>query len=472
MGATMNSKNVTLTALLLFFITLEVLIALDYVFKQQELRQKRVAVYSAIMQLQDQIGYAGLIYNFKNSILRPHEPNLQFDAANNYQVALQQVTKIEEVGSLVLGHLSMPRTREMLDAYLVRLSLLPELFAKHLTAREIDNNLRFDDHPSQREIQATTTRLTDELELQLVDTLKSSLRAGFLTLIGLLVTLIAVVRFFFKEQQEALMRSRILNDDLGRHKADLLRSQRVLLSMMQDLEKEKQQATRFNQQLRNKNKEMEQFIYTVSHDLRSPLVTIGAFALKLENELLATLTDKQAYRFQRIRANVSNMESLLVDLLDLSRIVHQALTLEVVGVQGVVDKQCALLEEEISQVKAQINIELPLEPVKANQHLLGQVILNLMTNAIRYRDPARRLVIDVSSTKSDDTTIISIRDNGIGIDAKYHRLIFDIFERLTSGQGTGVGLTIVKTIMDKHQGQVLVQSSLGEGCCFSLVFPN
>jgi signal transduction histidine kinase len=71
-----------------------------------------------------------------------------------------------------------------------------------------------------------------------------------------------------------------------------------------------------------------------------------------------------------------------------------------------------------------------------------------------------------------DTTIISIRDNGIGIDAKYHRLIFDIFERLTSGQGTGVGLTIVKTIMDKHQGQVLVQSSLGEGCCFSLVFPN
>jgi signal transduction histidine kinase len=103
---------------------------------------------------------------------------------------------------------------------------------------------------------------------------------------------------------------------------------------------------------------------------------------------------------------------------------------------------------------------------------LTEALLNLLTNAIRYRAPSRKLIIDISTTHSGTSTTIHVQDNGIGIDPKYHQLIFNIFERLSTGEGTGVGLTIVKTIMDKHNGKVSLNSAINTGSCFSLTFPD
>jgi signal transduction histidine kinase len=298
-------------------------------------------------------------------------------------------------------------------------------------------------------------------------------------LVALLLTLVATIRFFFKDQQKALAQSTMLNIKMEGHKVDMARSQAILLSMMEDVEKERRQAIKLNKKLVNKNKEMEQFIYTVSHDLKSPLVTISAFSHKLQLELVDKLTEKQAYRLSRIIENVDNMERVLTDLLDLSRIVQQAIETSEINVKQVVEQQSAVLEEGLLKANATINLADNLYTVNANERLMSEGLLNLLSNAIcymlyaiRYRDPAIPLLIDIFTSQTQLSTTIHVRDNGIGIDSKYHRLIFGIFEKLSATKGTGVDLTIVKTIMDKHNGKVLLASALGEGCCFSLEFPN
>ncbi|AOW78333.1 hypothetical protein A3Q34_16705 [Colwellia sp. PAMC 20917] len=468
----MNSKNSVLTALLLFFITLEVLIALDYVSKQKDMREQRVSVYSVIIKLQSQIGYVGLIHNFKNAILRPNEPHYRADAFENYRKANIQLDKLEAQGALILGQLNMLAVRDMLMAYKERLSLLPALTEKNMSISEVDNYLRYDDEPSHIEIKVVADKIAILLEEQMSGLLHNSLKFGFIVLVALLLTLVAIIRFFFKDQQNALAQSTMLNIKMERHKAEMARSQAILLSMMEDVEKERRQAIKLNKQLVNKNKEMEQFIYTVSHDLKSPLVTISAFSHKLQLELVDKLTEKQTYRMSRIIENVDNMERVLTDLLDLSRIVQQAIETSAINVKQVVEQQSAALEEGLLKANATINLADNLHTVNANQRLVSEGILNLLSNAIRYRDPVTPLLIDIFTSQTKLSTTIHVRDNGIGIDSKYHSLIFGIFEKLSATKGTGVGLTIVKTIMDKHNGKVLLTSALGEGCCFSLEFPN
>lgn len=468
----MNSKNLTLTALILFFITLEVLISLDFVRQEEGIRQKQVAAFQAIIELQNQIGYVGLIHNFKNYILRPEEVSYRENGLKNVQAALKQVEVLESLSADLLDELIMPATRNMLKAYQQRLEALPTMLEKNMSTREIDEVVRFSDAPSRHEIVTTAEKIVKEIDVNIAEITYSSLRASLVTLLALFVTLFIMLRYYFRDQQKALSASKNLNLNLQENKKNFQRSQSILISVMKDVEKEKHEASRLNEQLSAKNKEMEQFIYTVSHDLKSPLVTIGSFSKNLMTELSELINEKQQHRFNRIISNVENMEALLTDLLDLSKIVQQEITTTEVNVKQIVDAQCLVLENDLDESNAIINVADNIADINANERLLSEAILNLLSNAIRYRDPERQLVVDIYSSESESGTTLHVNDNGIGIDAKYHELIFRIFERLSTLEGTGVGLTIVRTIMDKHHGKVLLESSLGQGACFSLTFPN
>lgn len=227
-----------------------------------------------------------------------------------------------------------------------------------------------------------------------------------------------------------------------------------------------------NRQLSEKNREMEQFIYTVSHDLRSPLVTIEAFAKKLADELHSSLTEKQHHRLSRIQANVSHMEQLLTDLLNLSRIIKQEIDKQAVDTRRVVDKVIRTLEAEIRESQGSIEVRGELMDIWANESMLHQALQNLISNAIKYRDPERPLMVNLSTREENNHVALSVADNGLGIDAKYHDQVFRIFERLEVGSGTGVGLSIVNTIMEKHEGRIRLDSEPGQGSTFTLVFPK
>ena len=149
-----------------------------------------------------------------------------------------------------------------------------------------------------------------------------------------------------------------------------------------------------------------------------------------------------------------------------------------VDLNALINKQLSLLESSIDESHAIINVQDNLPELFANKRLLGECIQNLLTNAINYRDEDRPLTINISANTSTlgnskhPATSLVIEDNGIGIAPKYHQLVFDIFERLNKGQGSGVGLTIVKTVMDKHNGLVELKSTENEGCRFTLTFAN
>lgn len=461
-----------LTTLLLFFITIEILIVINYVTYEKELRVKSKNVYELIIELQNQIGYLGLIHNFKNYVLRPTDTNYREKALINYIKAVKQVKQLETASASILGQFEMTATRTMLNAYKERLDILPQLIESNTSAREVDKFVRYDDKPSREEIDSISKKINNSLNVQFSTVLYNSFVAALITLCGLVVTLLFFVQFYLKEQKQSFKASKALNDELKKNKLEIERSQTILLSVIKDVESEKKSASLLNDKLTSKNKEMEQFIYTVSHDLKSPLVTISGFTHNLIKELSEVLTEKQRYRFNRIIENVNNMGTLLTDLLDLSKIVQQSITLSKVDVTKLINNQKIVLENVIIETNTVIIIADKLATIIANERLLSEAILNLLSNAIRYRETSRQLVIEIFTTETDTKTTLHIKDNGIGIDPKYQQLVFGIFERLSTIEGTGVGLTIVRTIMEKHKGNVLLVSALGEGCCFSLEFPN
>ncbi|WP_444994464.1 sensor histidine kinase [Aliikangiella sp. IMCC44359] len=467
----MSTKNYVLSALLMFFITLEILITLNYVSQQKQLREKRTTIYNAIVNLQRQIGYVGLIHNLKNYVLRPEKTKYREYALLNYEKALSQLSLLETQGVKLLGNLKMEKTHSMLNAYKKRLDQLPNLIEQNMLAREIDSIIKYDDNPSYTEITQTSNLLLTALDNQLAVILYRTLAYSLIVLFALAITLAMTIRFFFKEQQKALEHSNKLNNEMRLHKNKLLHSQKVILSVMDDMQREKKLTSDLNIKLSKKNKEMEQFIYTVSHDLKSPLVTIGGFTKILSRELSDKSTQKQQHYLERIISNVNQMELLLDDLLQLSRVVLQAIKKQPIDVEALIHKQCESLEGLINESGASIEIPQPLHSIYANERLLAQCLINLLNNSIKYRDPNRPLVININSKKDGKYIVLAIKDNAQGIDPKYHDIIFRIFERLSTNEGTGVGLAIVKAVMEKHQGVVTLKSQPGVGSCFYLKFP-
>lgn len=227
-----------------------------------------------------------------------------------------------------------------------------------------------------------------------------------------------------------------------------------------------------NDKLSAKNVELERFIYTVSHDLKSPLVTIGGFSQRVLDSTEPALDEKNRHRLGRVVANVEEMRGLLDDLLQLSRIANQGLQQEEVFFHHCVDDTLALLEQRLSAPDVQLQVTGELNILRVNRRLLVQCLQNLVDNAVNYRDPDQPLNIEIRGELVGTEARISVRDNGPGIDPRYHQQIFRIFERLDRGEGSGVGLAIVKAVAEKHGGRVELESTPGEGSCFTLYFPQ
>lgn len=237
---------------------------------------------------------------------------------------------------------------------------------------------------------------------------------------------------------------------------------------------EKREKERLLEQISAKNVEMEQFVYTVSHDLKSPLVTINGFAKLLRDSMQDQLDEKQSHWLARIFANVESMEGLLSDLLELSRIIHRALELEDVSLESALSEVTGGLSQQIRDSGAIIALDFNEPVIIAHRRLVVQCLQNLISNAIQYKKADEPLRITVGSRREDDFIVVYVIDNGIGIAPVHQSRIFEIFERLSakSTSGSGVGLAVVKTAMEKHGGYVSVRSELGEQSEFMLHFPG
>ncbi len=222
------------------------------------------------------------------------------------------------------------------------------------------------------------------------------------------------------------------------------------------------------------NEQMESFCYSVSHDLRAPVRAMRAFTQILMDDYTASLDLAARDYLQRIGAAADRMDRLIQDLLQYSRIGRMAITLEPVDLRDAVEGVLTDLRLEAKQKKATIEIVDPLPILHANSTLLDQVLLNLISNALKFVPDGTAPDLKIWTEVHDGIAKVWIRDNGIGIPPDYHKRIFEIFERLHGSElfpGTGIGLAIVQKSISRMQGRLGVVSGVDQGSCFWFELP-
>ena len=239
------------------------------------------------------------------------------------------------------------------------------------------------------------------------------------------------------------------------------------LRRMEDLVNQK------SRELERSNRELQQFAYIASHDLKEPLRMVASYLKLLERRYRGTI-DRDADEFIYFAVDgASRMQQMIDGLLSYSRIQTQGNPSRPTDCQAVLEQTLDNLKESIAASSAVITYD-PLPTVMADQAQLVLLFQNLITNAIKFRgaDPPH---IHVSSRRDHQASIISIRDNGIGFDPQYADNIFQIFQRLHSiGEypGTGIGLAICKRIVERHGGSIWFASEPGKGATFFFSLPD
>ncbi len=225
-------------------------------------------------------------------------------------------------------------------------------------------------------------------------------------------------------------------------------------------------------ELETKNAELERFTYTVSHDLKSPLVTIKGFIGLLKQDLKADDMERVTKDLEQIAFASDNMSDLLGDILELSRVGRVMNKFEMIPLNEIFNIAVTLLHGPIEQSGAVINVQENMPDVYADSKRITEVAQNLLENAMKFKCKDKSAVINVSAYVDHDMVICCVEDNGVGIAAEYHDLIFGLFERLDqSVEGTGIGLALIKRIIDVHKGELTVESegvNKGAKFCFSL----
>lgn len=227
------------------------------------------------------------------------------------------------------------------------------------------------------------------------------------------------------------------------------------------------------EELHSANKELESFSYSVSHDLRAPLRIIDGFAKIISEDHGDALNDEGKRFMDTIRANAQRMGMLIDDLLSFSRISRRELVMREINMNALVEN---VLDNFmlIDKPKAKICIQ-PLSSAICDDHLIRQVWVNLISNALKYSRTREEPEVSITWEQTRTEIIYAIKDNGVGFDMQYAGKLFGVFQRLhkaTDYEGTGVGLALVHRIVTRHKGRVWAESKPDEGATFYFSLPK
>lgn len=216
------------------------------------------------------------------------------------------------------------------------------------------------------------------------------------------------------------------------------------------------------------NKEMEAFAYSVSHDLRAPLRAIDGFAQILLKDYVETLPEKPRHYLQLVCDNTRQMGRLIDDILRLSRLGRQSITMETVDPRPLLD-QC-LEELHAEQIGRSVDIQIGKLPTCwGDANLIRQVWFNLLANALKYTRKCDSARIEIGATIDHGEPVYFVKDNGVGFDMEYVDKLFGVFQRLhpmEEYEGTGIGLALCKRIVQRHGGRIWAEAKVNEGATF------
>jgi signal transduction histidine kinase len=261
------------------------------------------------------------------------------------------------------------------------------------------------------------------------------------------------------------------SETLARGAAHLRDNELALADANQCLEQEAGRRERLIAELEARNGELERFAYTVSHDLKSPLVTIGGFLGWIRRHAARGDVASLEADLDRIQRARDRMLRLLDDLLQLSRSGRRLSQFENVPFGEVVREVRELSAASLQARQAQLVVCDTLPVVRGDRGGLVQVVQNLLDNALKFSDGPPRVEIGVR--REDRRQVLYVRDQGVGIDPAHHARVFGLFERLDAArEGAGVGLAIVKRVVEAHGGRIWVESAgKGAGTTFCFTLP-
>ncbi len=220
------------------------------------------------------------------------------------------------------------------------------------------------------------------------------------------------------------------------------------------------------------NKDLEDFAYSVSHDLKAPLRAISGFSEIISRRHRSSLNEESQRYFDHIMIAGQNMNRLIEDLLKYSRLGRQAVEFQSVDLAQVFEAMERTFGSRIKELGASLNIPDNLPIIRGNMTLLVQIFTNLIDNALSYHQPEVAPVVDILFRVETNKVIVSVNDNGIGIAPEFQEKVFNIFQRLHSDAekpGTGIGLAIVKKASAMLGGSVELESTVGKGSSFQVV---
>ena len=241
--------------------------------------------------------------------------------------------------------------------------------------------------------------------------------------------------------------------------------------IIQDISERKgmeQERERLIKELESKNSELEQFTYTVSHDLKAPIITIKGFLGFLVKDALSGNVKRLGADIQRISDATDKMYKLLNDLLELSRIGRLMNQPTTIKLTELIHEACELLQGRLRERGVCVRVEDGLPCIYGDRQRLLQVIQNLLDNSAKFMGTQVKPCVEIGLRGYENNkSVIYVRDNGVGIAPEYHERIFGLFNRLDpKSEGTGVGLALVKRIVEFHGGRIWVESEVGKGSTF------
>ena len=284
---------------------------------------------------------------------------------------------------------------------------------------------------------------------------------------------VEILRLLSSQMAIALDNSRLF-EDLRRENAERERAETALIALNAELELRVKERTaaleESNRELARSNKELEQFAYIASHDLRAPLRTVTSFTELIRDGYGAAIDDRGRQYLDFVSEGAGRMRLLIDDLLEYARVGRAIGNAGPVSLDSVLEEVLADLRAALEETGGEVASD-PLPTVRGHRPQLSQVLHNLLGNALKYRGPAPPR-IQLRVRRDGDMCEIAVIDNGAGIDPKHHDTVFQIFRRASrDSDGTGIGLALVSKIVEGHGGRIWLESSLGSGATFRFTLP-
>ncbi|MDX9977235.1 MAG: HAMP domain-containing sensor histidine kinase [Candidatus Cloacimonadales bacterium] len=242
------------------------------------------------------------------------------------------------------------------------------------------------------------------------------------------------------------------------HTREVEASNESLAKEVQERKQLEKERVAMIKELESKNEELKRFVYTVSHDLRSPLISIKGYSNFVKQDIIDKKYEKATEDLEKVIFSADKMSALIDDLLEVSRAGRPVSDLAIIDMKDIVREVIKIMQINLSNKNAEVSFDENMPNVYGDERRIKQLYQNILENAIKYSKPDQAPLINIGY--NDSLQAFFVKDNGIGIKKELGNRVFDVFQKMSPmSEGSGIGLSIVKRIIESHKGKIWYESS-------------